>query len=185
MKALIIAACCLMATPVGAQVSAVQQCIWGCLYGPGGGNPSSPAYEACVVQNCVEDGASDTSPQASWTTGEVAGGQGVFANIDDPQSGRGLAWVCDAAGRSYFVLDADLNGPGGAMALVVDGQRFATTFTRNPDWLEASVPPDAPVLTALASGTQAQLMSTDGQILGTFSLRGSSAAISQVRRRCG
>ncbi|ABD55267.1 hypothetical protein [Jannaschia sp. CCS1] len=182
-------------------VSPAQQCVWSCLYGVGDGNAASDAYHACVNSNCV--GLSTDRPGAEpqtgtgagaaaapapvngpgWTIGSIAGGGGVFANVDAADSPRALSLVC-AAGRSYLILDTELDGPGGVMPIIVDGTRFDVSFARNPDWLEADIAPTAPLLAALSQGQGAQLLSTDGNVLGNFSLSGSSRAIATVTEAC-
>lgn len=167
---------------LGAQESPeLQRCIWSCLAGSPGA--ASPEYTQCVQAQCAS-GDKQSNPEARWTTGRTHDLQGYFANIGATNSPREISYVCYSDGRSFFVLDIDLEGQGGTMAFVIDGRRFPLNFSRPDSILVAPITPNNRVLSELMSGSRLELLDTTGRTLSSFSLAGSSNAIGTVLRNC-
>ena len=114
----------------------------------------------------------------------TAGGTGRFVNIASADGQRSVAYVCDPAGQSYLVLDQNIEGPGGAMALQVDTTRYQVNFSRSEGWLVAPATPDAPVVNAMKRGQTAYLLRTDGSVLATLALAGVGPMIDAAVGHC-
>ncbi|MCR9089556.1 MAG: hypothetical protein NXH97_22795 [Rhodobacteraceae bacterium] len=187
----------LLPTMAEAQVSDIQRCIWACLAGSPGN--TSPEYHQCVSQRCTGEAASTQAdpqsapevaphpapqPPAGWTMGPTTDGFGQFANLIATDNGLSFAYVCYPDGRSYFILDDRLDGPGGAMHLEIDGTRYFMPFARSPDWLTVTIAPGAPLFAALMQGRQARLLGTTGDLISTYALPGADRALGPVLRTC-
>jgi hypothetical protein len=169
-----------------AQVSDVQRCVWGCLHGPGKGNPASAAYNQCVEEKCA---ASDSAPRAQqgdprqeWITGRTAAGIG-YAGVDGSASGSGIYYFC-GKGKSFLrVLGID--GGERGMIVEVDGKQFPLSFSPNGrNQPESALPYTAPVIKALQTGKRVKVLSYEAGTIVDAPLKGSGRALAQVISSC-
>lgn len=177
-----------MAAPVSAQVSDVQQCIWSCLYGAGGGNPASAAYSQCVSQNCAgetEEAPRGGDPTRVWQSGRTEAGES-YAGIDLPGSAgeAGVYFFCGSGRMRASVVGLD----GGAqpMRFVVDGQAFDMPFRGEgaSGWPEVAVDMQSKLIDALRSGRIFSLQQAAGREVAQLSLAGSNRALADVVSGC-
>ncbi|MBM7068476.1 hypothetical protein IU397_12875 [Actibacterium sp. 188UL27-1] len=160
---------------------ALQRCVWACLANSPGA--ASAQYHQCVDRRCNAAKPTRTEPQ-SWTAGVTPGGTGRYVSLVSADRQRSLTYLCDPAGQSYLMLDQNVDGPGGDMAVQVDTVRYQVTFARIQDFLLAPATPNAPVLAALKRGQTAYLLRTDGSVLATLRLSGVAGALDAAIGHC-
>lgn len=186
--ALALAASGLFAGPVMAE--ATQQCVWSCLYGPGKGNPASPAYNRCVETNCVGGGQTSGSdaapvnkdPKRAWISGRTSAGVG-YAGVDGRRSNTGLYYFC-GGGRSFLRV-IGIDGGERGMIVEVDGQQFPLRFSANDRNQPESVQsPSSPVMQALQRGNRVKVLSYEIGAIVDATLKGSGRALAGVISRC-
>jgi hypothetical protein len=172
----------------------LQRCIWACLAGPGGGNPDSPAYGACVEARCAAAAGSETAdhappqradPTRTWQTGPAPGGA-RFAGIDAPgQAGRmGLYYFRHPDGRSdvALVVLAGLQPP---VVFTVGAAAWQVNLQAGPGgWPTVLVPRDSPLFDALRHGGVLSVAAGGGQPVFDLPLDGAAVALDSAMSWC-
>jgi len=186
MRAVAVLALCVMGllvSPVRAQVSDVQRCVWACLAQHGHG----AAYDACVGRSCVADAPTvltPVDPTRQWQHGQTNDGT-LFAGIDVPgfAGKRGVYWFCRPGAPAYFQL-VGMTGQVGPY-FGVDAVVFQLPFTIGVSGqMQAVVPVSDPMIAALRSAGTLRLYGVDGQPAHDLALSGARAALDHVMRNC-
>ncbi len=160
----------------------VQRCVWRCLYASNGA--SDPAYNACVASRCSEQALGLTPDAAPWTAGVTADGTGMFAGTGDPVQGTSLYVICQRRGATYLGLFGP-EGPDGQMILRVDGAPYPLAFRADGGVSHyALLPQGSPVLAALQTGREAEVLNDAGYSLVKVTLSGAGPAITQALNGC-
>lgn len=178
-----------LAASATAQVGDVQRCVWSCLYGPGGGDPASSAYGACVSANCSEEApaAAPTAPIGDptkvWQAGSAASGW-RYAGIDLPGSaGRaGVYFFCRRGAEPYIAM-IGLDRPE-RVSFVIDGRDYSLDFRAAGGQIRAPIPNDSQLIAALQSGSELVIRGQATDLRETLTLRGSKQAFAQTISYC-
>lgn len=164
----------------------LQRCIWRCLANSPGND--SPEYNQCLARNCSGDAQTGLQPPVSgqpWQAGTATDGATRFAGIDLPDgSGRGVYYMCTAAGDSYLMLFAQ-QSPAGTYQLVIDGSRYPVPFDRSRQQLTLSLQPYSPLLIQLSQGQWLSVIDIYGTAIMQVSLAGAGQALNAARAACG
>ena len=191
LRSLSVAAALGVVLPVAAaaQVEDVQRCVWSCLYGPGGGDPASSAYHACVAATCIEDAPATApatrggDPTRVWQAGSAASGW-RYAGIDLPgRAGRaGVYFFCRRNAASYIAM-VGLDQPE-RVSFLVDGRDYPLRFRMVGGQVRASIPNGSPLIAALQSGSELVIRGQSTDLNETLSLRGSKQAFATTISGC-
>lgn len=154
-----------------------QRCIWRCMESSSGAD--NPQYHACLAQYCNEDPAPASAPAARWSVVTIAGGSGRIALVQLEQAS--LRYQCQP-GRQAVLTVTGTDGPTSGTAISVDGTRFRQSFVASDGGLSTRVGDGSPLLRALLSGNQAEVVS-GGKRIG-FPLAGSGRAIGTAMSQC-
>lgn len=184
----------LLAAPALAQDDPMeaQRCIWRCLADAQGAD--DPAYGICVEQRCSGPDPAISEPYydmdgshpapSPWTDGVTAANDGGrYAGVADPARGTDFYFVCALTGQS-FLMFSGVEGPSAQLTLRLGGQAFALWFEEQGVAYVAAVPVDAPVMAALWSAPQMQVLNGSGTVLGDFPLQGAPQAITNAWNGC-
>ncbi len=176
----------------------LQRCVWGCLYrfGPA----ENPAYQQCVAEVCAElseaveqsDASAPPAPapavDEAWTavTSLI---DGTMARV--PSGTATLYTLCDSRGarlglaggafEERFVLSTPPAPAPWMIFFVVDGGApFGVNFAPDGGSLGSPIAGQERLIEALKAGSSVQVVQ-GGDLLATFSLRGSARAFAEAR----
>ena len=159
----------------------LQRCIWSCLANSPGA--SSPQYNLCVEERCVESQQQPASAAPSdWHAGIASDGLHRFATTPAEQ-GYAFTYFC-SPGQSYFVLDS-LPNPAGQYRLIIGTIEYLVPFDRVRGALSVNIPPASPFMDGVRRGGDWLTVQTmqRGHVI-RFSLRGADTAIGDAIEAC-
>lgn len=172
--------------PVLAQPDPMQLCVNSCLYHHG--PASNPAYDACIVRQCLQEAPQPPKPQPhepqvpaqGWTTGKADGGRTHLARV---QSGRlALLYMCQQGSQGLVAVQG-MAGSVGSMRIGIDGRRIAQPFAARDGLRATPAPSGSALLQGLLTGDRVELADDRGR--GVLPLAGSGKAIRAAMAACG
>ena len=166
-----------------------QRCVWSCMANTPDWS-DNPAYNACIAQQCDAAPAPATGPApgsadgllGSWSVGRANDGRPYAAVTIPSEDGDTGIFVQCGGGRGSLALGG-FDGGIFDMGLEIDGVRFAVPAGPN-GYPEVAITRSSSLLAALRQGASAGVVTADGRINLTFTLRGSSAALARLGGDC-